>query len=91
MKHPTAGIYQHYKGNRYRVIGVSRHSETGEPLVVYQCLYGDYSLWVRPLDMFMETVRIDGDDIPRFERVQSLEDADWLSLAAEVSSPIAES
>ncbi|HET8904455.1 MAG TPA: DUF1653 domain-containing protein [Saccharospirillum sp.] len=91
MKHPSAGIYQHYKGNRYRVIGVSRHSETGESLVVYQCLYGDYSLWVRPLDMFMETVRIEGDDIPRFERVQSLEDADWLSLAAEVSSPIAES
>lgn len=91
MKHPSAGIYQHYKGNRYRVIGVSRHSETGESLVVYQCLYGDYSLWVRPLDMFMETVQIEGDDIPRFERVQSLEDADWLSLAAEVSSPIAES
>lgn len=91
MKYPSAGIYQHYKGNRYRVIGVSRHSETGESLVVYQCLYGDFSLWVRPLDMFMETVRIGDDDIPRFERVQSLEDADWLSLAAEVSSPIAES
>ncbi|MEX0624039.1 DUF1653 domain-containing protein [Saccharospirillum sp.] len=91
MKYPSAGIYQHYKGNRYRVIGVSRHSETEEPFVVYQCLYGDYSLWVRPLDIFMESVRIDGEDIPRFERVQSLDEADWLSLAAEVSSPIVES
>ncbi|WP_127555433.1 DUF1653 domain-containing protein [Saccharospirillum alexandrii] len=91
MKSLTAGIYRHYKGNRYRVIGVSRHSETNEQLVVYQCLYGDYSLWVRPLDMFTELVRIDGEDIPRFERVQSLDEADWLSLAAEVSSPIAES
>lgn len=91
MKHLTAGIYRHYKGNRYRVIGVSRHSETDEHLVVYQCLYGDYSLWVRPLTMFLETVRIDGEDIPRFERIQSLDEADWLSLAAEVSSPIVES
>lgn len=91
MKRPIAGIYRHYKGNRYRVIGVSRHSETQENLVVYQCLYGDYSLWVRPVDMFFESVTIDGEQIPRFERLQSLDEADWLSLAAEVSSPIVES
>ncbi|WP_084649212.1 DUF1653 domain-containing protein [Saccharospirillum impatiens] len=91
MKYPTAGIYRHYKGNRYRVIGVSRHSETDEHLVVYQCLYGDHSLWVRPLAMFLETVTIDGEELPRFERIQSLVEADWLSLAAEVSSPIVES
>jgi hypothetical protein len=91
VKHVKAGKYRHYKGSLYRVLGVSRHSETEERLVVYQCLYGDYSLWVRPLEMFTETVQIDGEDTPRFEWVQSLDEADWLSLAAEVTSPIDES
>ena len=50
------GIYQHYKGQIYQVFNVARHSETEEQLVVYQCLYGDYSMWVRPLSMFVETV-----------------------------------
>jgi hypothetical protein len=61
------GRYRHYKGNLYEVIGVARHSETEEKLVVYRCLYGDYSLWVRPLDMFMESVIVDGREVPRFE------------------------
>ncbi len=62
------GVYRHYKGNFYRVIGQARHSETGEEMVVYRCLYGDCSLWVRPLAMFTETVTVDGNHVPRFER-----------------------
>lgn len=62
-----AGVYRHYKGQDYQVFDVARHSETQEPLVVYRCLYGDYSWWVRPLGMFQETVTIDGAVIPRFD------------------------
>jgi len=60
------GRYRHYKGKDYQVIDVARHSETEEKLVVYRCLYGDYSLWVRPLAMFQETVDVAGEQIPRF-------------------------
>lgn len=60
------GIYEHYKGNRYRVLAVARHSETLEPLVVYQALYGDHSYWVRPLAMFTEDVEVSGQRRPRF-------------------------
>ncbi|NHC04975.1 DUF1653 domain-containing protein [Acinetobacter sp. 187] len=64
------GIYKHYKGQLYQVFSVATHSETEEKLVVYQCLYGDYSTWVRPLSMFKETVHIEGKDLPRFELIQ---------------------
>ncbi|HET6421994.1 MAG TPA: DUF1653 domain-containing protein [Geobacteraceae bacterium] len=64
------GRYRHYKGNYYEVIGTACHSETGEKLVVYRCLYGDGSLWVRPLDMFMESVTVDGRKVPRFVRCE---------------------
>ena len=67
------GIYKHYKGNLYEVIDVAKHSETEEEHVVYRTLYGDYSLWVRPLAMFIETVELDGQQVARFEYV---EDAD---------------
>ena len=65
------GIYQHYKGNLYQVVDIARHSETGEEHVVYRTLYGDYSLWVRPLDMFTEDVQVDGEQRPRFAFVES--------------------
>lgn len=61
------GKYQHYKGNFYEVIGIALHSETKEELVVYRALYGDFSLWVRPLKMFLENVEIDGVIMPRFK------------------------
>lgn len=60
------GRYRHYKGNEYEVLGVARHSETMEALVVYRALYGEYGLWVRPLAMFTETVERDGVTVPRF-------------------------
>jgi len=62
---PT-GRYQHYKGNHYTVLGVARHSETEEELVVYRQEYGERSLWVRPKPMFLETVEVDGRTMPRF-------------------------
>ncbi len=65
------GIYQHYKGQLYQVFNVATHSETEEQLVVYQCLYGDYSLWVRPLQMFTENVTLtDGTVQARFRLIQ---------------------
>lgn len=66
------GIYQHYKGNLYRVMGVSRHSETLEEFVVYQALYNDFGLWVRPLSMFVENIVLDGVETPRFTFKQEL-------------------
>ena len=63
---PKPGRYRHYKGNDYRVIGLARHSETMEPLVVYEALYGERGLWVRPAAMFVETVDVAGSRVPRF-------------------------
>ena len=60
------GIYRHYKGGRYSVQGVVRHSEDLAPLVLYRALYGAYGLWVRPHAMFCETVVVDGQTVPRF-------------------------
>ena len=66
MTELVPGRYRHYKGNEYEVIGVARHSETDERLVVYRPLYNDTGLWVRPLAMFLETVTVDGKAVPRF-------------------------
>ncbi len=63
------GLYRHYKGNDYQVLGVARHSETEEEVVVYRALYGQHGLWVRPLAMFTETVEVAGRAVPRFRRV----------------------
>jgi hypothetical protein len=60
------GRYRHYKGKDYEVVGVATHSETEEFLVVYRTLYGDFDLWVRPLDMFTSNVVLDGQPTPRF-------------------------
>lgn len=63
------GAYRHYKGNTYQVIGVAKHSETEEDLVVYRAQYGESGLWVRPLEMFCEKVDVEGQSIPRFEHI----------------------
>jgi len=63
------GRYRHYKGNEYEVIGVAKHSEDETELVVYRPLYGERGLWVRPLQMFIETVQINGETKPRFEYI----------------------
>ena len=63
---PT-GRYRHCKGNEYTVLGVTRHSESLEELVLYRQEYGDHGLWVRPKEMFSETVTVDGEDVPRFQ------------------------
>jgi hypothetical protein len=63
------GKYKHYKGKEYEVLGVAKHSETEEDLVVYRALYGNNGLWARPLKMFMEEIEIGGRKIPRFEYV----------------------
>ncbi len=64
------GRYRHYKGKDYVVLGVARHSETEEELVVYRLDYGDRSWWVRPRGMFEETVEVDGVSVPRFRYVE---------------------
>jgi hypothetical protein len=69
------GIYRHYKGKEYEVLGLARHSETLEELVIYKALYntadlGYGALWVRPKGMFEETVLVDGKEAPRFAFVR---------------------
>ena len=68
-KQVPCGIYRHYKGNRYEVIGTAIHSETLEPMVIYKALYGTMETWVRPLSMWTETVERDGYCGPRFRFV----------------------
>lgn len=65
------GVYRHYKGAEYWVERVAQHSETEEEVVVYQALYGDFGWWVRPKSMFLESVAIDGESIPRFEWIRA--------------------
>lgn len=65
------GKYRHFKGNCYEVIGVGRHSETMEEMVVYRALYGEHGLWVRPAAMWTEIVDRDGYHGPRFQFLES--------------------
>lgn len=66
MPNPQPGRYRHYKGNEYTVLGLVRHSETEDELVLYRQEYCDRALWVRPKKMFSETVKVEGQDVPRF-------------------------
>ena len=68
------GIYRHFKGNLYRLLAVATHSETQEPMVIYQALYGARGLWVRPAAMWQEMVDRDGYHSPRFQYVGQPED-----------------
>ncbi len=68
MQATPPGLYRHYKGLLYEVVGMARHSETLEPLTLYRALYGSRELWVRPAAMFEETVLIGGRTVPRFQR-----------------------
>ena len=63
------GKYRHYKGNDYRVISMATHSETLEPMVVYQALYGERGIWVRPASMWSELVEVNGVQVERFTYV----------------------
>lgn len=63
------GIYEHYKKKRYQVLGVVIHSETLEELVLYKALYGKRLTWVRPLKMFLEKVKVDGQELSRFRLI----------------------
>ncbi|GGU56620.1 hypothetical protein GCM10009504_11900 [Pseudomonas laurentiana] len=67
------GVYRHYKGPEYRVFSVAQHSETEEWVVFYQALYGEFGLWVRPVSMFLESVEVDGEQVPRFALVKAEE------------------
>jgi len=65
-----AGIYKHYKGNLYEVLTTARHSETEEWMVVYKALYGEEGMWVRPYEMFLEKVEVEGVMVDRFAFVE---------------------
>lgn len=71
MRNIQLGRYQHYKGMKYLVLGVAKHSETKEDLVVYVTLYDNdlANLWARPLEMFLENITIDGKEVPRFKKI----------------------
>ena len=64
------GRYRHFKGGEYEVVGIARHSETREEMVVYRALYGEGGLWVRPLSMWEETVTRDGKTFQRFTYIE---------------------
>lgn len=63
------GIYQHYKGNQYEVVGFAKHSETLDDMVIYKALYGEGGTWVRPLSMWENPIEVDGKIVKRFEYV----------------------
>lgn len=62
--------YRHFKGSEYLILHLAKHSETMEPLVVYQALYGDYGVWVRPLQMFLEQIEVYGIMVNRFDEME---------------------
>lgn len=68
------GIYRHYKGNKYEVIGFAKHSETLEDMVIYKALYGEGGTWVRPLSMWENPIETDGKAVKRFEFIVESEE-----------------
>ena len=68
-KELNKGIYEHYKGNRYKVLGVGRDEETLAETVVYQALYGERDIWIRPIANFTEVIQVKGDLTPRFRYI----------------------
>ena len=77
MKKIKAGIYQHYKGNLYEVLGIAHHSENLEEVIVYRALYdspefGENALWVRPIKMFLEEIKYEGQKVPRFKFIRNI-------------------
>ena len=73
MQEPRPGVYRHFKGNYYLLLAVAQHTETREPLAIYQALYGERGLWARPLAMWSEAVERDGVTQPRFAYVCATE------------------
>lgn len=82
--HVKSGLYRHYKGNDYYVFQVAQHSETDEYMVVYQYLYDDFGWSVRPLNMFVDTLEVAGEMVPRFSFVRELSANE---LAAYLKTP----
>ena len=74
MTELSPGLYRHFKGNLYRLLYVAKHSETLEPMVVYQALYGEQGIWVRPASMWNETVLVDGKEVARFTLINKEEE-----------------
>jgi hypothetical protein len=64
------GLYKHYKGNLYEVMSTAQHSETEEWMVVYKALYGNEGMWVRPYEMFVEKIEVEGKMVDRFEKLE---------------------
>lgn len=71
MTQIETGLYRHYKGAEYEVLGVVAHSETEERLVLYRALYGEHGLWVRPIEMFQESVTKEGKEMKRFQLLEA--------------------
>ena len=69
MSEIKLGRYRHFKGNEYEVIAIAKHSEDLSPMVVYKALYGEGDVWVRPADMWDETITRDGKTFKRFEYI----------------------
>lgn len=82
---PKNGIYRHYKGKDYEVIGVARNKETQEDLVIYRALYDDFQLWARPRQAFLENIRLDSEEVPRFRLLKRNDNSNELTTYIEMS------